>query len=77
MLRTNLKILMIGAKTLSGMTWKEIGEKLGKGNRSNLIALAYRTKTLSKNYVDIMDAMGFDVHVTITSKRADTRKKGE
>ncbi len=77
MLRTNLKMLMTDAKSMSNMTWQEIGEKLDKDNRSNLIALAYRTKTLSKTYVDILDAMGFDVHVTITSKRAETRKKGE
>ena len=76
MLITDVKALMRKAKKESGRKWKDVQAETGR-YQSNIIATAYRGKALIESFERILDALGFDVVITVVKKgEKPLRKKG-
>lgn len=76
MLITDPKILMRTAKAHSGRKWREVADDLGR-YKANIIATAYRGKALIESFENILDALGYDIRITIIKKGQKAHKKGE
>lgn len=77
MLITDSVELMRQVKNSSGKTWAQVRYKLGRG-KCNIISLAYRGRAMVESYVDIMDALGYDVEIHAVKKgKSPENKRGE
>lgn len=67
MLITDANDLMRRAKEDSGKSWSEVQKALGRG-RCNIVSLAHRGRAMVKSYVDILEALGYDVGIYLMKK---------
>lgn len=72
MLITDTVAMMKRAKDASGVTWREVRSKLGN-KKTNYISIAHAGHAMIKTYVDILDALGYDIGLYLFKKN----NKGE
>lgn len=78
MLISDTTALIREAKARSGVTWAEVATRLGKRSRGNMAKQAYTSQVITPSFVSILDAMGYDIAITLKRKRGKTsEKKGE
>lgn len=74
MLITNTQEMMLRAKESSGRTWADVRKALGN-KRTNYVSLAHRGKAMMRSYVEIMDALGYDIGLYLMKKVAEPQEK--
>lgn len=66
MLITDMEKLIRAGKSLSGRTWEDVAREISVPP-SNIIR-AIRRKQINDRYIQIAEALGFDVEVRLKSK---------
>lgn len=67
MLITDTVEMIRRAKTESGKTWEDVRKALGN-KKTNYVSLAHQGHAMTKTYVDILDALGYDIGLYLFKK---------
>lgn len=73
MVLTDTYQLIIDRKEAVAMTWQEIGERSGIGYAQNVIDAA-RRGTLAPSFVNVAEALGCDIVITLKPRPADPKE---